>query len=256
MGTAGTKIIIQPEDLWEYFTKHRIELVNKMEPVATNDEYDVVIYLTNDNGLPSLMIESSNVESEEYVVEDEESCSATVQMVYDLYLTEQIMTVMMEEAEGYDDDMSQLELEDMMAEREADIDGFFTRLIEDLFPDEQILYTDLMDDLVEDCKEHMLEYLYRKHGLSVYRPMELEDDEGVFIEDYPYECMEFNPNPMYDDFKVTDLAINGTDIIALGVPQGKEVGDTLEMVRKFVVGGIFPNDHDILIERLKSIKKK
>ena len=109
--------------------------------------------------------------------------------------------------------------------------------------------------MVEDVKEHLLEYFYRKHGLSVYRPMELEDDEGVFIEDYPYECMEFDPNPMYDDFEVTDLAINGKDIIALGVPQGKEVGDTLEMVRKFVVGGIFPNNRDKILAHLKSMKK-
>lgn len=252
---SKANIIVTPEKLWGYFEEHRTSLLKTMELVAENDEYDVVIYLSNEDGVLTLTVESSNIETVEYPITDKEECEVTAEMVYDLYLTEQFMTVMVEEAEGYDDDMSQLELEDMMAEREADIDGFFTRLIEDLFPEEPILYTDLIDDLVDDCKEHMLEYLYRKHGLSVYRPMELEDDDGIFIEEYPYECMEFDPNPMYDDFEVTDLAINGTDIIALGIPQGKKVGEALEMVRQFVVGGIIPNDHAKIIDYLKSIKK-
>lgn len=248
-------IIVTPGELWDYFEKHSASLVKKMEPVAECSEYDVVIYLSNEDGLPSLMIESNNVESTEFHIEDKESCEATTQMVYDTYLTDQIVVVMMEEAERNNDDLSELELQDMMAEREADIDGFFTRLLEDLFADEPVVYSDLMADVVEDCKEHLLEYLYRKHGLSVYRPMELEDDEGVFVEDYPYELMEFEPNPMYDDFEVTDLEVNGKDIIALGVPQGKQVGDILELVRKFVVGGILINDRDKILEYLKSIKK-
>lgn len=251
MYSTDANIITEAKDIWDFFQNSRAELLHDMVTVAENDDFDVIIYLTNNDGKPCLMIESSNVQSAEFIIEDEASCEATVNEVYDTYLTDKIIEVIAEEEMEAD-----LELEDAMAEREADIDSFILRLLEDLFSDEPIIYSDLIDDVVQDCKEHFLEYLYRKHGLSVYRPMELEDDEGEFVEDYPYECMEFEPNPMYDDFKVTDLAINGTDVIALGVPQGKEVGDTLEMVRKFVVGGIFPNDHDILIERLKSIKKK
>ena len=248
MYSTNANIIVEAKDIWSYFQEHRAELLHDMVTVAENDDFDVIIYLTNDGGKPSLMIESSNVQSTEYSIDDEASCEATVAEAYDTYLTDKIIEVIAEEEMEAD-----LELEATMEEREADITSFFERLIEDLFPDEPILYTDLMSDLVEDCKEHLLEWFYRKHGLSVYRPMELEDDEGVFVEDYPYEYMEFEPSPLYDDFEVTDLAINGKDIMSLGVPQGKQVGDTLEMVRKFVVGGIFPNDRDILIKRLKSI---
>lgn len=250
MYSANANIIIEAKDIWEYFKEHRAELVHDMVTVAENDDFDVIIYLTNDGNKPCLMIESSNVQSTEFSIDDEASCEITATEVYDTYLTDKIIEVIAEEEMEAD-----LELEATMEEREADITSFFERLIEDLFPDEPILYTDLMSDLVEDCKEHLLEWFYRKHGLSVYRPMELEDDEGVFVEDYPYECMEFDPNPMYDDFEVTDLAINGKDIIDLGIPQGKEVGDTLEMVRKFVVGGIFPNDRDKILAHLKSMKK-
>lgn len=251
MFSAETDIIIKPEEIWKYFIEHREELKSSMEPVAQNDDYDVIIYLTNEDDMPCLTIESSNVESEEYHVEGEDSCEDTVRLVYDLYLTDQIMSLVAGE------EMAKIDREDMIADREYELDDAVMSFICTAAGDEYG-YTDIEvpDDVIEDCKEHFLEYLYRKHGLEIRRPMELEDDEGEFFEEYPYDCMEFDPNPMYDDFKITDLAINGKDILALGVPQGKEVGHTLEMVRKFVVGGIFPNDHDILIERLKSIKKK
>ena len=53
-------------------------------------------------------------------------------------------------------------------------------------------------EVIEDCKEHFLEYMYRKFGLSIHRPMVLEDEEGEeFFEEYPYECMEFEDAPLY-----------------------------------------------------------
>lgn len=190
MSASDTTIFVKPDDIWKYFQDNREKLKTTMIAVAQSDLYDVTIYLSDDSGLPTLIIESSNVESEEFSITDEESCMTTASMVYDLYLTEQIVTVMMQESENSE-----------MEEREADIDGFILRLLEDLLSDDPILYSDLIESVVQDCKEHFLEYLYRKHGLSVYRPMELEDDEGVFVEDYPYECMEFDPNPLYDDKK-------------------------------------------------------
>lgn len=254
--STNPKIIVKPEEIWDYFDKRRAGLIKTMQPVAINEEYDVTIYLTNNSGLPSLVVESENIESVEFIITDKESCVATVQEVYDLYLTEQFLTVVMEEAESDDEELSESDIAEEISQREDDLTGCVLRFIEDaLDEDNQILYTDLIDDIVEDCKEHFLEYLYRKHGVSTYRPMELEDEDGVFIEDYPYEYMEFEPSPLYDDFKVTDLAINGKDVVAIGIPQGKEVGETLELFRKFVVGGIFPNDRDTLLKRLITIKK-
>ena len=252
MYSANANIIIEAQDVWAYFQEHNAELLHNMVMVAENDDFDVAIYLTNDYGELILVIESSNFQNIEFRIDNEASCEITVADIYDKYLTDKIIETIAEDEEM----LNSYEPEEEMEVRDADIDSFIFRLLEDLFADEPIIHSELIDDVVRDCKEHFLEYLYRKHGLSVYRPMELEDDEGVFIEDYPYECMEFEPNPMYDDFKVTHLAINGTDIIALGVPQGKEVGDTLEIVHKLVVGGVFPNDHDILIEQLKLIKNK
>ena len=59
----------------------------------------------------------------------------------------------------------------------------------------------LIEDVIEDCKEHFLEYMYRKHHLDIYRPMELEDDDGVFFKEYPYEYIEFSDAPLYSETK-------------------------------------------------------
>ena len=192
----NANIIIEAKDVWNYFTEHRKELIEDMITIAENTDFDVTIYLTNEDDLPYLMVESDNINSVQINIEDEESCGSIVQEAYKQYLTENILSIIAAEQEAEED------VELIIEEREGDIDGFILRLLEDLFgDDEPIIYSEEVDDIVEDCKEHFLEYLYRKHNLSVYRPMELEDDEGVFFEEYPYEYMNFEPNPLYENDK-------------------------------------------------------
>ena len=189
----NANIIIEAKDVWNYFTEHRKELIEDMITIAENTDFDVTIYLTNEDDLPYLMVESDNINSVQINIEDEESCGSIVQEAYKQYLTENILSIIAAEQEAEED------IELIIEEREGDIDGFILRLLEDLFgDDEPTIYSEEVDDIVEDCKEHFLEYLYRKHNLSVYRPMELEDDEGVFFEEYPYEYMNFEPNPLYE----------------------------------------------------------
>ncbi|MBQ6482035.1 MAG: hypothetical protein IJI45_13020, partial [Anaerolineaceae bacterium] len=47
-------------------------------------------------------------------------------------------------------------------------------------------------------------------------------------------------------FTIKDLKINGTDIITLGVPEGKKIGDTLRFLLDGVLSGEIPNDYDEL----------
>lgn len=52
-------------------------------------------------------------------------------------------------------------------------------------------------------------------------------------------------------FSIKDLAINGTDILELGVPQGKLVGQILNHILDKVVGGELDNNSDTLINEAK-----
>lgn len=52
-------------------------------------------------------------------------------------------------------------------------------------------------------------------------------------------------------FSLKDLRINGSDVMALGVPQGKLVGDILNALLQEVISGKVPNDRDALLEMAK-----
>ena len=50
-------------------------------------------------------------------------------------------------------------------------------------------------------------------------------------------------------FSLKDLAINGKDIISLGVPQGKQIGVILHELLEEVILDTFPNEHDVLLRK-------
>lgn len=107
---------------------------------------------------------------------------------------------MTEEAE--EDELTDLEIEDMISERESELDCAVWELLETVL---QGVYCDDccedFDDMLDDLKEHFLEYMARKHDLPVYRPMILEYDDGTEeLSEYPYEEMEFDDpdNPIYN----------------------------------------------------------
>lgn len=52
-------------------------------------------------------------------------------------------------------------------------------------------------------------------------------------------------------FTLKDMAINGHDIMALGVPEGKQVGSLLLEALNAVLDGDLPNDKDILLQFVK-----
>ena len=55
-------------------------------------------------------------------------------------------------------------------------------------------------------------------------------------------------------FSFKDLAVNGRDIIALGVPQGPKVGEILKEVLRQVVDGEIENDRNALLKKVETLK--
>lgn len=52
-------------------------------------------------------------------------------------------------------------------------------------------------------------------------------------------------------FSLKDLAINGRDVMAQGIREGKRVGETLQWVLDAVIDGALPNDRDVLLEAIQ-----
>ena len=49
-------------------------------------------------------------------------------------------------------------------------------------------------------------------------------------------------------FSLKDLAVSGKDILVLGIPQGKRVGEILHSLLDRVISGELPNDRSVLMK--------
>lgn len=193
------KIIVSAADVWDYFQKNRVSIIDKEHIIAENEEFGVVISLTSELGLPCFIVTADDYQYAEERAISKEDCRVVVSKLYDYYLTEAFLSG---EEDTSDDDDSLLDQEDIISEREEELDEAVIYLISTIVGDDMDkVFKDNSDDVCEDVKDHIIEYLYRKHGVSPRRPMILEDEETHedFFEEYPYDCMVFDDedNPIY-----------------------------------------------------------
>lgn len=181
-------VIVAPAEVWAYFHAHRSELSTQMNLIAEGNDGKIGIYISEKDGDPYFVVEDCDDVIDEDMAISKVNCEETARKLYFEHL-------------GYDElDMSaDTDLEkEVIAEREDEITVLFQNLLFDLLVD--TADEDIINDIVEDVKEHTLEYIARKHGLPIYRPMYLEDEDGNdFFSEYPYEEMIFEDcNPIYE----------------------------------------------------------
>ena len=192
-----TNILLEPYEVWDYYLKHHDELITKPYVIATNDEYGVEITLTAEDNYPLFIVTADDYQQAEESALSENDCESVVKELYEQYLTEQFLTL-------YDESPDLIvEQEDAISERELELDDMIMAMLSIVLDQEPYLCIapEEADEMLEDIKDHFLEYLARKHGLPVFRPMILEDTENgdEFYTEYPYKCMEFDDedNPIY-----------------------------------------------------------
>ena len=197
------KIIVEVSDVWQYFNDQKNALKSNLCLLACNKEYGVEIYITETMGAPFFSVTADGYQLAEDSATTEEECVEAVQKLYDKYLTGKFIDdENLPFNELSEEDTSCLEIEDMISERETELDDAVMYLVNIAAEDDESLFGENYDDIIEDAKEHFLEYLARKHGLKIRRPMMLEDEDEdgeEFFEEYPYECMVFEDedNPIY-----------------------------------------------------------
>lgn len=196
----AAKITVSASDVWHYFQENKEELQALMHQIAGSPEYGIAIYVTEDSGLPNIVVTSDDMQVYDETVVSEADCLSTVEKIYDDYLTAKVVTSLSAIVDG-DTEQNSLDIEDIISERETELDvavyEFVLTALNGAYYDDSSAN---FDDMLEDCKEHFLEYLARKHELPVYRPMILEYEGGEEeMSEYPYEDMEFDDpdNPLY-----------------------------------------------------------
>ena len=150
------------------------------ECIAWNDEYEM--YLSTDRGGYMVSVLSAGEVIDEGFVENWQDIEEYIN-AYFCY--------------DYDEEEREWEIE----KSEDALDEAVEYFISSILDDEHSVFGDvpISQEVIEDCKEHFLEYLYRKHGFNIRRPMVLEDENGEdFFEEYPYPCLVFeDKNPIY-----------------------------------------------------------
>jgi len=105
---------------------------------------------------------------------------AEIDDFYDLYLTYEY------ESEGINP-LMQMQMDD----REQELGDTIVDMLTIFYPD--IEKHKNFVEITEELTDLVCEYLYRKHDISVYRPMMLDDGTKTgFYADHPYEMIDFD----------------------------------------------------------------
>lgn len=197
-------IIIAPDEVWGYFFDNKEVLKDSMHMIAENKEYGIEVYLTERKDLPELSVVADDRDVHSETVYNEMDCLKTVNEIYDLYLTDRVINVIDEDS--YDDSESPDPSDEFeqagyeIDDREMELASAFSDFFDTVLYQSDCEYTRERDGIEKDCLEHILEYVARKHGVSLYRPMWVDYGDGdIEYEEYPYESLEFDDedNPIY-----------------------------------------------------------
>lgn len=194
-------IHIEPENIWQFFQKNKKRLKKEMVLIAENEDTEYALYLTEDDGLPLFSVCKGDGEPEyEEGAVNEKDCANTVKQCCAKYL----MPVTVRSRRRYDgalecdDDndvpfSSKQEQEEIIENREWELlfamaDFLMTVTKDDTCSDGSDYVDTHGADVVQDILDELLPVLAEEHGLAVYRPTMMDDEETceeVFVE-YPY----------------------------------------------------------------------
>lgn len=209
-------ITIEASDVWDYAQEHAEELVNISHIIASNDDYGIEVLISKDDiddDAVYIYVEADDEEVYGKYITDRTQSAKIVKDIYDDYLTSKVLETL-----GYcevnvissdDDDDEELDKEvqvdiedDDIQCRENDLDFAVNDFIETVTDCtlSHIFSNQQAEEILQDCKEHFLEYMARKWGIDIYRPMYLYTEKGErYFTEFPYEEMVFDDpdNPLY-----------------------------------------------------------
>ena len=179
------RIIVQPNDFWDFFKKNALKLEVSSELVAENGDRSIWVF--NDDGIASFIIYEGDVEVEGFELLDEDDNQYALALIeIGLFdeIEEESGTV---SGEDYDEDDEDAIIE----EREEELDMVCSNMVYDILGDDSDAATaDEMSKAAKFIKEVVCDILTKKFGFPVYRPMYLVDEDGKkFFSEYPYEQM-------------------------------------------------------------------
>lgn len=203
-------IHLQPAMGYTYYTQNKSRLEEELVEIATNEETNTSVYMTDNDGMPYLYVYRDDKKIFQSECQSQYITERNLRMIYAQYLAPMdTADNNVDENASYadivedDDDsiygeldaMSEDQFQDMIDEREDVIYTAVHDLIEVLTEDSvcAMEFCGEDDDSVDTIVDHIVEYLAINCGLRIRRPMTVVDDEtGLHVRtEYPYEEFDF-----------------------------------------------------------------
>lgn len=196
-------ITVEAKNVWDYFQENKDELLSIMHLIAENAEFGIEIYITEKNGVPEFVVKADDDIIYEEGAVSKKDCADTAKRIYDEYLSDDVVNKIIQYYDDQDDEIfdgKKFSKEDDIECREDELTMAVYTMLESIL-DEDLSYLDEIYEISEDLKDFIFEYLYRKWGLNIYRPMIIQFDDGTEeYKEYPYPFLEFEDedNPVYE----------------------------------------------------------
>lgn len=177
------KYVDPQNSIWDLFCENRDRLSKELVLIAEDDELGLEVCVTEENGaLLFVVLDGGQIEfkGSRY---DRTSSEATLQFIYDSFFKSS-------KTESEEVNVSRDDYEDKIYEREDELylaaADFLSVL---LCKDDPFEVQDLHgEEFIDEFVDYICEYLRNECGISVYRPVIIDLDDGTEeFEDYPYD---------------------------------------------------------------------
>ena len=201
------RIIYDTDEIYDVFQDEKRDIAEHRLLVAETDDFQIFLDCMVSHSMEyvgMIVVESKDgYIIEEDFFEDEKECNNIFEKAFINYIFTAETTDVVDKKDETNDTVYDKDGKlnvfyvDEIEQREGDLTLAVLNFIDGI-SDTQVSCA-LSDEDVDEIKNHFIEYLYRKFGLSIYRPMELVMDNGDEIyEEYPYPKLRFeNPIGLY-----------------------------------------------------------
>lgn len=182
-------IIVQPEQVVEYFLENYMFLRGNLNMIASNEDGSVEIYLTEHRDKPVFQVEMDGKEVYCKAALNGQDAEEEYRKIIYVYLSddddyvqdENVFVEEYEESEPVEPKFNEVQV-DRLTDISCAVDDLVTVLIEGDPEKNGIQHCDLME-----LAENVSQFLHDKWGFSVWMPMVMESAGELFIEEYPYD---------------------------------------------------------------------
>lgn len=169
----SVRIILKPEDVWQYYVDHTAELQEHMKLAAFSPDFDTEVQICEDDDLLTayIYLNDQEIAKEEMITAFD--AKATMERLYKEYIYNAEDFVKQWQLQQDED-----EEEDIIETRELELDDAAYEFLVSVLGEAFDVHSKETQEILEDVKDCVLPMLYEKHGIEVYRPMYIADDDG------------------------------------------------------------------------------